>query len=145
MTQTGAQASASAESRAFDATLLRHQLRHTGVAALRMQGKSMSPLLPEGVRVTLRPVQTGEPLRGAIVAVDVGPMVVVHRVVEAAGATVVTQGLRARLPDRPVSRSSVIGVVCGRDGWPIFETHLRAAAWAWTLSIRSLRALRSRW
>lgn len=105
----------------------------------------MAPVLPAGATAKLRPLEPGERLLGAIVAVDCGPKVVVHRVVEVRGTTIVTQGLSARDPDAPTRRSSIIGVVCKRDGWPISESHLRTAASAWTLSIRSLRALRKRW
>lgn len=129
----------------FDTKVLRHRLSRTGEASLRMCGKSMAPLLPEGVTAKLRPLKPTEKLRGAIVAVDYGPKVVVHRVVEERGQVVVTQGLNAREPDSPTSRDRIIGVVCERDGWPVSETHLRTAASAWTLSIRSLRALRRRW
>lgn len=128
----------------IDCALLRHQLRHTGEATLRMLGQSMSPLLPMGAMVKLRPVRPGEDLRGAIVAVDWGPKVIVHRVIEARGATIVTQGLNAPEPDQAISRESAIGVVCQRDGWPIKEMHLRTAASAWTISVRGLRALRNR-
>lgn len=138
-------ASASIDSAVFDTAVLRHRLRRTGEATLRMCGKSMAPLLPAGVTAKLRPLRPGEKLQGAIVAVDCGPKVVVHRVVQVRGTTVVTQGLSAQDPDAPTSLSAIIGVVCERDGWPVSESHLRTAASAWTLSVRSLRALRKRW
>ena len=141
----GDHASATLDRGVFDCALLRHQLRHTGEATLRMLGQSMSPLLPMGAMVKLRPVKPSENLRGAIVAMDWGPKVVVHRVIEARGATIVSQGLNAPEPDQAISRESIIGVVCHRDGWPVSEMHLRTAASAWTMSVRSLRALRNRW
>lgn len=141
---TAAHAAASIDRGTFDAALLRHRLRRRGEASLLMRGRSMAPLFPEGSRVKLRPLTGGETLRGAIVAVERGQKVVVHRVVSVDGATIVTRGLNARSSDDPTSRGAVIGVVCEREGWPAKELHLRRAATAWTLSLRSFRALRRR-
>ena len=129
----------------FDSGLLRFQLRRQGTAQLRMRGQSMSPLLPPGTRATLRPMKPAESLRGAIVAVDRGERVVVHRVAVADGTKIVTRGLSARLPDPVSERSAVIGVVCAGGSPYLTERTLQIAATAITLSIRGLRILRGRW
>lgn len=70
----------------------------------------MRPMLPVGARVELRPLRPGESLTGAIVAVDAGELVVVHRVRRDAGHALQTQGIARHVADPWWPRDAVIGV-----------------------------------
>lgn len=114
-------------SEAMTSEFLRHCLRRGRRAGLRVCGHSMSPLLPAGSRVLLRPLRATEALKGALVAVDCGSKVVVHRVDTIERGLVRTRGLKARSCDRPVRRRQIVGVVCRREGRvPIPEWVMRA-------------------
>ncbi len=127
--------------RGMDAEVLRTRLRDTGRAVLRMQGQSMSPLLPHGTQATLRPVARGEELCGAIVAIEFGEQVVVHKVIESGHGTVRTQGIASSKSDAPTPHHAVVGVVCERVGWPLSERVLRRVATALLHTRSRLRAV----
>ncbi len=103
----------------------------------------MRPLVPEGARVRLRPVEDDEDLAGAMVAVDTGSYVAVHRVTSTARGTVRTQGIARDTPDPEWAATDIIGVACavaGPGGWSIdSERGLRALA---GLSMASRRVYR---
>ena len=128
----------------MDAEVLRTRLHQEGHTTLRMRGNSMFPLLPSGTEAHLRPVAAGEQLRGAIVAVELGKQVVVHRVMKTKAGTLVTQGIASPTQDAPVPSEAVVGVVCEGVGWNLSEPALRHSASALMLAMRGLRALSRR-
>lgn len=95
---------------------LRAQLARHGAASLRIRGGSMRPLIASGALVELRPLHRGERLVGAIVAVDAGELVVVHRVCREAGAALQTRGIARDAADPWWPRDAVIGVVSAVRG-----------------------------
>jgi hypothetical protein len=101
----------------------------------------MRPVAPVGSLVRLRPVAPGEALRGAIVAVDAGDRVVIHRVVRCTATEVVTRGIASRRPDPPRPRAQVLGVVAAASGVPAGEGVLRAAAAAAAFAYRVRQVL----
>ncbi len=104
----------------------------------------MFPLLPNGARAQLRLVKEGESLRGAIVAVELGAQVVVHRVVRESSKTLVTRGITSPKEDVPTPLSAVVGVVYERSGLWLSEPALHRSAAALTFAVRGLRALARR-
>mgnify|MGYP003655246535 CR=1 FL=1 len=128
----------------MDAEVLRTRLRQDGHTTLRMRGNSMFPLLPSGSKAHLRPVAAGESLRGAIVAVELGKQVVVHRVMKSTSGALVTQGIASPTQDAPIPSEAVVGVVCEGVGWNLSEPALRHSASALMIAMRGLRALSRR-
>ena len=129
----------------FDAASIRSQLRQRQRAGLRMQGSSMSPVLPHGCYAHVRPLRRDEDLVGALVALDCDGKVVVHRVFASDRNEVHTHGIAGTKVDAPIQAERVLGVVCGRGrfvGGRTQEPALRAAASAWTRLRRAPRALR---
>lgn len=128
----------------MDAEVLRARLRETGEAVLRMQGSSMSPLLPNGSRAKLRPTQENERLQGAIVAIEVGQQVVVHQVVACGKSSIITQGIASPYQDAPTTRTDVVGVVCERMDLRLSEHALRKTSSVLMRAWSGLRRLRGR-
>ncbi len=130
--------------RVMDADYLRTRLLECGEATLRMRGHSMFPLLPQGSRAFLRPRTEQEDLRGAIVALEVGRQVVVHRVLRCHAGLIHTHGLSTSKRDQPSNERALIGIVSRREGWNSTESMIRNAASALVCTRRVLHAL-SRW
>jgi len=109
---------------AIAAPALRHQLARTGRATLYVRGNSMKPLLRDGSMVELRPRRQAESLAGRIVAVDAGPIVIVHRVTLEAGNWIETRGIACGKLDPRWQETAIIGVVSaipelgGLGRWP---------------------------
>ncbi len=104
----------------------------------------MAPLLPDGSVATLRPVRDKERLYGAIVAIEIGQQVVVHRVALETENAIATRGIASPKFDPPVPKSAVIGVVCERSGLALSESALGRGAGALSIAYRGLRALARR-
>gem|GEM_PF-5163713 len=114
---------------------------------LRVRGRSMTPLVPEGSRVRLRSVSRNESLRGAVVAVDTGSYVAVHRVTRARANRIRTQGIARAQPDPEWSKGDVIGVACSVASpgcaWRIeSEQRLRTLGRVAAVGARIYRAMR---
>ena len=130
------------------ASVLRRQLATERSAVLRVRGRSMTPLVPEGSRVRLRSVARNESLRGAVVAVDTGSYVAVHRVTRARANLVRTQGIARATPDPEWSTGDVIGVACSvaspGGAWRIgSERRLRTLGTLAAAGARMYRAMRA--
>jgi len=131
---------------ALSAAAIRRAIEASGRAEVRIRGRSMWPVLRDGDSVELRAARAGEPLRGAIVAIDGGERVVVHRVVGENGDRLRTHGVARRSPDPETSRAAVLGVVSARRGrWLLVPASaLCAAASLASAALASVRAVRSR-
>lgn len=100
----------------------------------------MAPLLPDNSTVRLRPVATGETLKGAFIAIDRDSKVVVHRVDSVQVGLVYTRGLRAKNLDAPCGPQQILGVVSERIGrMPLSETKMRLAGACVVFAIAGLR------
>jgi hypothetical protein len=129
---------------AVSADSLRRMLDAWGVASIRIRSDSMRPLVRSGMLVRLRPAAPGERLRGAVVAVDAGERVIVHRVVREISGTVTTRGIASRHADPPWPRDRVIGVASAAGGWKS-ERALRWAAAVASITYRLYRLVPRHW
>lgn len=130
---------------ALSAAAIRRAIEASGRAEVRIRGRSMWPVFRDGDSVELRAARADEPLRGAIVAIDGGERVVVHRVVGESGDRLRTHGVARRSPDPETSRAAVLGVVSARRGRvPVPDPLLRLAASLVCAALGSLRAVRRR-
>jgi hypothetical protein len=102
----------------------------------------MRPIARAGTLVRLRPVARGEDLRGAIVAVDAGDLVIVHRVEKVSATHVFTRGIASQHPDPPWQRDRVIGVVTAAGAFLTGQRLLRGAAAVASVTFRSRPAVR---
>lgn len=137
----GAEPARQAVLAALSAEHLRRSLALRGEARVRLCSGSMRPILPAGAVANLRAVKAGETLRGAIVAVDAGERVLVHRVVAETRAEVTTRGIASRRRDPRWPRGRIIGVVSSAHGGKSGERTLRWAALVASVAYR-LRHLR---
>jgi hypothetical protein len=129
---------------AVSADSLRRLLAASGVATLRIHSDSMRPIARSGTLVALRSAAPDERLRGAVVAMDAGERVIVHRAVRASAAWVTTRGIASRHADPPWPRDRVIGVVSTAGRWKS-ERALRWAAAVASITYRIYRLVPPPW
>lgn len=81
-------------------------------------GQSMWPLVRDGQRVTILPLDR-PPRVGDVVLLELGRRLVLHRVVRQEGDAVVTKGDAVAWADPPVTAASLLGVLAPRawDRW----------------------------
>lgn len=133
---------------AISAPYLRRSLAAAGRASVRIRSDSMRPIVRTGAVVRLRPMVAGERLRGAIVAVDAGDRVLVHRVVADTRAGVITRGIASLRMDPPWPRERIIGVMVAAEWlrWAAAAAsvayRLRHVVVAWERKISPSRHLR---
>lgn len=85
-----------------------------GVGAAVVMSGSMEPALKIGDLIFVRETETIQP--GDIVVYRSGASLIVHRVKETSGDTLITQGDANNAPDEPVTREQVKGTVALRIG-----------------------------
>lgn len=105
--------------RALHGRLLREALERGARATLRVTGGSMWPLLAAGDRVDLGTPRPKELRPGAVVCVERGSDLVVHRIVAVRGGRIRTRGDRSLVGDAWLPLERVVGRVVGieRRGW----------------------------
>lgn len=111
-------------------------------------GASMGAAIPDGSAIRIRCRQGQRFGVGEVVAVPVGQMLVVHRIVYCAQAGrardyLITRGDTRWFPDSPVHTDQVLGAVeavRGPHGWepPVPGPPPRQPTWAWSLPVRIL-------
>lgn len=110
-----APAAAGAGSREWSADLLRAVVEARGQFWVTARGGSMWPTIRDGDEVLLVPL--GRPRVGDVVVLDLGSRLVLHRVVRAGDALLVTRGDASRCEDGHVSLADVVGrAVAARRG-----------------------------
>ncbi|MBP7126577.1 hypothetical protein KBD49_09460 [Myxococcota bacterium] len=102
---------------ALRADMVREHLGKGRRISLRAGGLSMVPLLPPGVVLTLRPLESGEePPPGTLVVLVIGEHLVCHLLRERrqtpSGSQVRTAGLLPDQPDPWVPASEILGIAC---------------------------------
>jgi hypothetical protein len=85
---------------------------------LTVRGESMTPALYSGSEVEIVPVN-GALYRGQVVALAVGPRLVVHRIHRLTPFGVVTRGDARTTADAPLPRGDVLGLVQLPGGQPL--------------------------
>ena len=101
--------------REWSADLLRGVVEARGQFWVTARGGSMWPTIRDGDEVLLVPL--GRPRVGDVVVLDLGSRLVLHRVVRARDALLVTRGDASRCEDGHVSMDDVVGrAVAARRG-----------------------------
>lgn len=97
--------------------LARHHLSLGRPLVVRASGYSMWPLVRPGQRVVVQPA--GSLAVGDLALVELGPALVLHRVIALTGDRVLVKGDHNPSPDPELHRDAVLGVVAGGPLGPL--------------------------
>lgn len=124
-------------------TLAREHLGRGRPLVVRASGFSMWPLVRPGQRVVVEPRRTLAV--GDLALVELGPALVLHRVIALTGDRVVVKGDHNPSPDPELSRHAVLGVVAGGPLGPLVARLSRLGGAPLAMVSRKVRlALRER-
>ena len=119
---------------AIAASLAREHLLRTGTLRIRVTGASMLPALRPGDELEFQACAASEVPSGAVALYRRGERLVVHRVVNREGESLVTRGDALAQPDPPVAADEVMGQLVvvkryGRQRHILPPANQRVASW----------------